>query len=624
MIEREVLDRIPRAPGVYLFRSGEGEILYIGKANLLRDRVRSYFRADPGRGIRIQELARRALKVDTIVVGSETEALILEANLVREHRPPFNIQLKDDKRFPFVKVTLQEAFPRVLVTRRLDRDGARFFGPFISVGAVRQAVDLAKRTYLSRSCSYDLLREKPSRPCLDFHIGRCRAPCVGLQTEAEYGEGVRKIVQILEGDIGEFEAIIEEKMERAAAELRFEEAAGYRDALVGLRAIAEDQRVERAGGGDRDILGVARDGRFGAAVLLRIRKGVLIGRESHGFTDLGEESEAELLQVFANQHYLFGQTGGDGDLPEEILLPEPFPDQEALEEILSARRGRRIHLRVPSRGDMRRLTELAAANARHLLEDRFTPLGGGSRAESVLYELQDRLEIKVVPRLIICFDISHTQGSELVAAVTAFENGEPRKALYRRMKIKGDWRNDDFRSMAEAVERYLRRALSEELPLPNLIVLDGGKGQLSAVVPVVREMGLSDIAIVALAKRDEELFLPGRSDPLRLSRRDPALRLLQRIRNEAHRFAIGYNRKLRGRRTLTSELGGVPGIGPERQRALLTRFGSVKGVRAAEASEIARLPGFSKALAERLQARLGSGSGGEMTPPPLPDGPDST
>jgi excinuclease ABC subunit C len=336
----------------------------------------------------------------------------------------------------------------------------------------------------------------------------------------------------------------------------------------------------------------------------------LIGRESHGFTDLAEESEAELLQAFADQHYLFGHTGGDGDLPEEILLPEPFPDQDTLGEVLSERRGKRVHLRVPARGELRRLTELAAANARHLLEDRFTPLGGGSRAESVLYELQDRLGIKVVPRLIVCFDISHTQGSELVAAVTAFENGEPKKAMYRRMRIRGEWRNDDFRSMAEAVERYLRRTLDDALPLPNLILIDGGRGQLSAVLPVVRDLGLSEIAIVALAKREEELFLPGRPEPLRLSRRDPALRLLQRIRNEAHRSAIGYNRKLRGRRTITSELGKIHGIGPARQRALLTQFGSVHGVQQASLDEIAAVPGFSRVLAERLRAHLGDGSPG--------------
>lgn len=610
MIGRETLDRIPRAPGVYTFRSEKGEILYIGKAKLLRDRVRSYFRGDQGRGIRIQELARKAATVDTIVVGSETEALLLEANLVREHKPPFNIQLKDDKRFPFVKVTVQEPFPRVLVTRVLERDGARYFGPFTSVGAMRQALELAKRTYMIRSCTYDLPRERPSRPCLDYHIGRCRAPCVDLQSQSEYGEGVERIIDLLEGNTGELEVLIAGRMEAAASELRFEEAAGYRDAIAGLNAIAVDQRVEKAGGGDRDIVGFARDGSFGTAVVLRIRKGVLIGREGHEFTDLGDERDTELVQAFANQHYLFGKTGGDGDLPEEILLPEGFPDQDALEEVLTSRRGRKVHLRVPARGEARRLTDLAMANARHLLEDRIRPQSGSSRAESILYEVQDRLDLKVVPRLIVCFDISHTQGSELVAAVTAFENGEPRKALYRKMKIRGDWRNDDFRSMSEAVSRYLRRALEEGNPLPNLIVIDGGKGQVSAVAPVLHDLGLGEIALLGLAKREEEIFLPGRSDSLRLSRRDPVLKLLQRIRNEAHRSAISYNRKLRGHRTFTSELGKIPGVGTERQRSLLTRFGSVRGVRDATVDEIVSVPGFSKKLAEKIKQFLGEGAQG--------------
>ena len=606
IIDRRKLNHLPGSPGVYLFRDREGEILYIGKAKSVRSRVRSYFGSDRGRGIRVRELARLTTDVDTILVGSEAEALLLEANLIKEHQPRFNIQLRDDKRYPFVKVTVQEPFPRVFVTRQLRDDGARYFGPFTSVGPMRQALDVVKRLYSVRSCRYDLPREAPPRPCLDYHIGRCAAPCVGLQSEEEYRTMIEDILRVLDGQTDELSSEIEAQMGEAARELRFEEAARHRNVLRGLEAIAREQRMERAEGGSQDILGIARDRRLAVAVVLRIRQGKLLGRESHRFAGLGDESEAELLGIFVTLYYLGRGTGAGEELPREILLPSDFPDQAALEKILSARAGRRVRLHIPSRGSKRRMIELSAANARHLLEEQVTSLEVAvDRADTVLYELQDRLELKVVPRLIACFDVSHTQGSEVVASAVVFENGEPKRSLYRRMRIRGQWSNDDYRSMAEAVERYIRRRLAGDEPLPELLLLDGGKGQLSAVGPVLNELGAPEVALAALAKRNEELFLPGRRDPIRLSRRDPALQLLQRIRNEAHRFALDYNRKLRGRRTIWSELSQIPGIGPKRQRSLLTSFGSVRSVRQASAGEIARVPGFSQVLARRVLTYLG-------------------
>ena len=606
IIDRRKLNHLPGSPGVYLFRDREGEILYIGKAKSVRSRVRSYFGSDRGRGIRVRELARLTTDVDTILVGSEAEALLLEANLIKEHQPRFNIQLRDDKRYPFVKVTVQEPFPRVFVTRQLRDDGARYFGPFTSVGPMRQALDVVKRLYSVRSCRYDLPREAPPRPCLDYHIGRCAAPCVGLQSEEEYRTMIEDILRVLDGQTDELSSEIEAQMGEAARELRFEEAARHRNVLRGLKAIAREQRMERAEGGSQDILGIARDRRLAVAVVLRIRQGKLLGRESHRFAGLGDESEAELLGIFVTLYYLGRGTGAGEELPREILLPSDFPDQAALEKILSARAGRRVRLHIPSRGSKRRMIELSAANARHLLEEQLTSLEVAvDRADTVLYELQDRLELKVIPRLIACFDVSHTQGSEVVASAVVFENGEPKRSLYRRMRIRGQWSNDDYRSMAEAVERYIRRRLAGDEPLPELLLLDGGKGQLSAVGPVLNELGAPEVALAALAKRNEELFLPGRRDPIRLSRRDPALQLLQRIRNEAHRFALDYNRKLRGRRTIWSELSQIPGIGPKRQRSLLTSFGSVRSVRQASAGEIARVPGFSQVLARRVLTYLG-------------------
>lgn len=605
MIDAARLGRLSTRPGVYLFRDGEGTILYIGKAKNLRSRVRSYFRKDPGRGLRVGELSRRAEEVETIVVGSEAEALLLESNLIKEHKPRFNIRLRDDKSYPYIKVTVKEPFPRVFVTRRIRDDGARYFGPFTRVGPMRQALDVIRRLYTVRSCRYNLPDESPSRPCLDYHIGRCKAPCVGLQSEEAYGEMIGEILRILAGDTDELAAEIRERMQTAAQALRFEEAARHRDVLDGLETIGRDQRVSQVHGGNQDILGIARDGEHGAGVVLRVRKGTLLGRETHRLDVDPEDSDAELLGTFATRYYLGRGDVGLADLPALVLLPRDFDDRVTLEAVLSEKAGRKVRLPVPERGEKRRLVELAESNARHLVEDRVTLSDTEiQRADEVLYQMQDRLDLKVVPRGIVCFDISHTQGSDVVASAVVFENAEPKKSLYRRMKIRGDWGNDDYRSMAEVVGRYLKRRRDEEGPLPELVVVDGGKGQLSSVVPVLRELGVEDVAVIALAKREEEVFRPGRRDPVVLSRRDPVLRLLQRMRNEAHRFAITYNRKLRTRRTIRSALGDIPGIGPGRQQALLSRFGSVRGVREAGADEVARVPGFSEVLARRVVTYL--------------------
>jgi excinuclease ABC subunit C len=612
MLDPSSVSRLPTDPGVYLFRDGDGTVLYVGKANSLRSRVRSYLRDDERRGVRLSELVRRTRDVETIVVGSEAEALILESNLIKEHQPRFNIQLRDDKRYPYIKVTVQEPFPRVLVTRRVRKDGARYFGPFTSVGPLRKALEVVKRLYTVRSCRYDLPREAPPRPCLDYHIGRCRAPCVGLQSRGEYRAMMEEILRILDGDVAALRKEAEAAMESAARELRFEEAARQRDVIEGLESLAREQRVQAVKGGDRDLLGIARDGERAAGVVLRVRRGALLGRDTLRMSGISDQDDGELLAALATRYYLGRGREVAAELPREILLPGEFQDREVLEEILSERAGRRVRLLVPARGEKRRLVELASSNARHVLEeDVGAGVAAGDPADRVLYELQERLGLKVVPRLIVCFDISHTQGAEVVASAVAFENGEPRKALYRHMRIRGEWGNDDYRSMAEAVERYVGRRLEDEEPLPELIVVDGGKGQLSTVVPVLEELNAGEVAVAALAKRDEEVFLPGRKEPIRLSRRDPALRLLQRLRNEAHRFAVAYNRKLRGKRTVRSQLGEIPGIGPSRQRSLLTRFGSVKAIREAGRDEVARVPGFSRVLAGRVLDYLG----GETGPP---------
>lgn len=604
-IDSADLKHIPTRPGVYLFRDAGGDTLYVGKAKSLRPRVRSYFRGNGSHSLKTNELVRRVEAVETIVVGSEAEALILEANLIREHQPRFNLQLRDDKRYPYIKVTLQEPFPRILITRRLKNDGARYFGPFTSVGPMRTALDVIKRLYTVRSCRYALPKEAPSRPCLDHQIGRCKAPCVGLQSREDYRAMIDEILRILGGETEEIRRLVEARMHEAAAARQFEEAARQRDALRGLDALAREQRVQRVGGGDFDVIGLARDGENAAAVVLRIRGGLLLGRENRRFSDIGDESEEALLTSFATSFYLGRGELGLSDLPREVMLPADFEDRTLLEGVLTDAAGRRVALNIPQRGEKVRLVELAGQNARHLLEAGITELvASGNRADELLYGLQDKLDLKVVPRLIVCFDISHHQGTETVGSAVVFEHGEPKKSEYRHMKIQGSWGNDDVRSMEEVVMRYFRRRIDEDRPLPDLVVIDGGKGQLEAARRSLETLGTAETAVIALAKREEEIFFPGRKESLRLSRRDGALHLLQRLRDEAHRFAITYNRKLRKKRTIRSELADIPGIGPARQKALLTRFGSVRDIRTAPPEEISRVPGLNETLAHRIRAYL--------------------
>ncbi|MCA9739332.1 MAG: excinuclease ABC subunit UvrC, partial [Gemmatimonadetes bacterium] len=538
--------------------------------------------------------------LDYIALATEMEALILESHLIKQYHPRFNIQLKDDKKYPYLKVTPHE-FPALFLTRQVANDGSRYFGPYTSVGYVRRALEVVKRQYTVRSCRYDLPGETPSRPCLDHHIGRCQAPCVGLQTEADYRVMIDEILRLLEGDTEGVRRLVEQRMKDAAARLDFETAARHRDVLQGLDTLAREQRVDTLGGGDVDVFGVARDGAVAAGVVLRMRRGRLIGRDVQRFQDLAEETDPELVQSLATRHYLGRGEVGLQDLPRDVLLPLDFEDADVLAGVLAGSAGRHVALKVPERGQKRRLVELAGENARHSLEERVTATTEGiDRADRTLYDLQAALGLKVVPRLIVCFDISHLQGTDTVASAVVFENGAPKKSDYRRMRIRGEWGNDDFLSMEEAVRRWFRRRQDEEQPLPDLALIDGGKGQLGAARRALEEMGFGDLPVAALAKREEEVFLPGRTEPVRLDPRQRALHLLQRIRNEAHRFAISYNRKLRRRRTLTSELRDVPGIGERRQRALLERFGSIRGLKNASEEEIARVPGMSRALASRV------------------------
>ena len=594
-------------PGVYLFRDLQGGVLYVGKAKKLGSRVRSYFRSPEGLSPKNQNMVRLVDSVDSIIVGSEAEALILEANLIKEYQPRFNILLRDDKKYPYIKVSVKEPFPRVYVTRRIVNDGSRYFGPYTSVNQMRQALEVVNRLHTVRSCRYSLPKDSPDRPCLDYHIQRCKAPCVGLQTESEYRGMIDDILHILEGDTEEIRSQIEARMMEASDGLDFEFAAKMRDVIAGLDGIAREQRVHRTQGGNIDIVGLARDDKLAAGVVLKVRSGLLLSRVTQRFGEIQNERNQDLLSSLVSRHYLGGGDEGMVDLPRTVLLPNSFSDQDLLEEILTETAGYRVRITIPQRGEKLRLSELAEVNARQVLEDRVIALAyADNRAEDALFSLQDELSLKVIPRLMVCFDVSHMQGKETVASAVVFQNGEPSRADYRHMRIKGDWGNDDFRSMQEAVYRYFRRRLDEGTPLPDLVVIDGGKPQLSAAQNAFAHLDLSGIAVIALAKKEEEVFAPGKNTPLRLDRRNRALHILQRIRDEAHRFAVRYNRKLRTKRTLRSQLGDIPGIGPCRQTVLLRRFGSLKGVKSATKEEIARVPGFSETLASRILTYLGN------------------
>jgi len=590
------LEALPDKPGVYLWKNAAGEILYVGKANSLRARVPSYFGPDGGDTPERAALVGQIADLETIIVPNEAQALLLENNLIKEHRPRFNIRLTDDKSYPRIAVTLAEPFPRVLVTRRVTIPGARYFGPYTDVATLRQTLKIIRRIFTVRSCHWDLPREAPDRPCLDYHIDRCRAPCVALQSAADYRRMIDDVVVFLEGKTVDVRTGLRQRMQQAAGQLDFERAAQVRDALKWLDQLEQPQAVELVGGGDADAVGIARDGDDVCGVVLRVRGGKLIARD-HWFLENAEhETEGTILSTFLVRCYLPLEVRA-----RKVLLPfPPAPEDLASLNQLAPE----VDWHVPQRGSKAQLAELADQNARHLLDSlKIESFDIDERAADPVFALGRDLGLAVVPRAFVCIDISTNQGRDTVGSLVWFEGGRPKKAEYRRFKIRGA-PQDDFAAVHEVVTRYLTRRIAENKPLPDLMVIDGGKGQLGAALDAARAAGRPELPIVSLAKREEEVFLPSGADPLALSRRSPSLKLLQRARDEAHRFAVSYSRHRRARRTITSELLTIPGIGPGRRRALLERFGSLAGVKTATPAEIASLPGFSTKLAERILDRL--------------------
>jgi excinuclease ABC subunit C len=590
---------------VYLWKGERGEVLYVGKGKRLRQRVRSYFAADHTCSPKHVMLRRLIRGLETIVVPTESQALLLENNLIKEHRPRFNIQLRDDKSYPRIAVTLGEPFPRVLVVRRLDIKGARFFGPYTDVGILRRTLRIIRRLFTVRSCHYPLPQEAPDRACLDYHIHRCLAPCVGLQSEMEYRAMIDDVLAFLEGKTVAVRTRLRERMEQAAERLDFERAAEIRNSLSWLEQLEQPQSVEIVGGRDADAIGFARDADDAVGVVMRVRAGKVVARDHRFFRNLFEAVDAEILSRFLVQHYLARE-----QRTRRVVLPFVPEDFAALQALSSS-----SDWIVPKRGVHQRLVALADQNARHLLESfKIEALETEERAEDPVYALGRDLGLTTVPRSLVCIDISTNQGRDTVGSLVWFEAGRPKKSEYRRYKITGslpltapprpppveDRIQDDYAAVREVLVRFLRRRVDEGKPVPDLVVIDGGKGQLSAAREALEHVGLPEVPLASLAKREEEIFLPGRSQSLKLPSRSPSLRLLQRARDEAHRFALTYSRKRRAERTMTSELLSIPGVGEKRRRQLLEHFGSLAGVRLATPEEIAALPGFSLRLADRI------------------------
>ena len=606
---RDHVRSLPHSPGVYLFRDRDGEPLYVGKANSLRSRVGSYFGADASRSLKLSRLTGRIDGIETFPVQSESEALLLEWNLIKEFSPPFNIQLRDDKSYPYIKVTVAEPYPRIFVTRRITEDGSKYLGPFTDVGAMRRALRTIKQMYTVRSCHYRMPDELPPRPCLDYHIGRCKAPCAGLQSIEEYRAMIEEILEILNGRTTEVRRSVERRMRKASEKLEYERAAELRDVLRGLDVLRSRQAAVDSRGGDHDAIGFAREDRLVCGVVLRVREGRLVGRRVHYLGNAEEEESAAILGAFVKGFYM-----RQDEIPPELLVSEPFDDMGLVEEYLASRREAPFRVHCPVRGAKLDLVRAAARNAAHILDqDRVTRASESARrashtgaAPAAALRLAEALELPAPPRTIVCFDVSTLAGKESVGSAVWLRDGRPEKSEYRRFRIResGDEHPDDYAMMQEIVSRYFDRRVREGGALPDLIVVDGGRGQLSAARQAMDVAGVSDLPTVALAKREEEVFRPGVSESLRLARTDAGLHWLQRARDEAHRFALEYNRTLRKRRTLRSRLSEVPGVGPSREQELLKRFGSLAAVRAASVQELTETRGIGESTAAAILETL--------------------
>jgi excinuclease ABC subunit C len=598
----EQLRGLPTTPGVYLFKDAEGNIIYVGKAASLRHRVGSYFGSGQKLTPKIRRLVSQIADLEYFVTASEQEALILELNLIKQHHPRYNVSLKDDKTFPYLKIDQDEDWPRVHITRSLKENGGRYFGPFASAKSIKQTLKLLKGIFPFRSCTRQITGNDP-RPCLEYDIGHCLAPCIGQTSRAEYDEVIKQLILFMEGKQEKVVRQLEDSMNKAAEAMDFEKAARLRDQIQAVEAVVEGQRIAAKTTGEQDAIAFSAERDRAYVQVFFIRNGKLIGRESFVLQGTRYEEPPRIMSSFIQQFYASAP-----HIPPLLLLQHPVEDRDTLQAWLSAKRGSTVKIQVPQRGSKKQLVDIVAQNAQQGLEQlKIKQLASPKALSAALEEIQRELNLPRPPERIEGYDISDIQGMAAVGSMVVFDKGKPKTAHYRRFKIKTVAVADDYAMLAEVLKRRFKRAdtaTGSWAIKPDLVLIDGGKGQLNAAVAAMKEMGAGNIPAAGLAKENEELFIPGRAKPIVLPPSSPGLQLLQRLRDEAHRFALGYHHRLRKRETFASALDSVPGIGTKRKKALIRQFGSLKGIREASAEELANVSGITKGLAQKIKEAL--------------------
>lgn len=592
------INNLPKSPGVYLYKNKNGKVIYVGKAVNLRNRVKSYFQSNKPQDAKTVALVKNVFDVEYIVTDTEAEALILEDTLIKKYKPRYNIMLRDDKTYPFIRIT-NEDYPRIFSTRRVVRDGSKYFGPYADVKSMKRLIKLVRSIFKLRSCKLKLndeaIKQGKFKICLDFQIGKCYGPCEGLISRNEYLENVKNAISFINGKTRAVEQELLSKMEQAAEELRFEQAAYYRNQYLTLKEYTEHQKIVTTELIDRDVFGFASEDNFACVLVFNIREGKLIGKRHFVMKNKIDSSFQDILQAGIERLYLETEF-----IPDEILLPFELYETQFIVEYLKARKNKKVEIVVPKLGDKKKLVNLANENAQFQLREYLLALRKkDAELPKMLLEIQRDLHLRKPPRRIECFDNSHIQGTDYVSSLVVFKDGKPNKSEYRKFKIKTVSQNDDFAAMREAVLRRYTRLLDEGKDLPDLIVIDGGKGQLNEAVSVLKELNIYDkVEVISIAKRLEEIFYPEQSESLILPRSSLALQLIQKIRDEAHRFALTYHRKLREKRTLTTELLNIDGVGEKTANKLLSSFGSVAQIKEKTTEELSKVVG--KKLAEKI------------------------